>query len=195
MVFRAIDTTLNVAILVRSRFALLPRFPSPGDTVNVPVTLTNTTSNASTITATIATEGPVKVVGGNSQTIKSAAKGENSAGFRIVADPSINLAKVTVTVSGMGEKFVDVTDIAVRPPSTLQKTSGSGTVNGGSNQKITIGLGDFMPTSVNYSLVVSRSPALELGEQLRYLVQYPYGCTEQTVLVAFPVCTMVICRT
>jgi uncharacterized protein YfaS (alpha-2-macroglobulin family) len=27
---------------------------------------------------------------------------------------------------------------------------------------------------------------LELGEQLRYLVQYPYGCTEQTVSAAFP---------
>jgi uncharacterized protein YfaS (alpha-2-macroglobulin family) len=25
-----------------------------------------------------------------------------------------------------------------------------------------------------------------LGEQLRYLVQYPYGCTEQTVSAAFP---------
>ena len=183
--FGAADNTMTVADPVVISTAL-PRFLSPGDTVNVPVTLTNTTSNASTITATIATEGPVKVVGGNSQTISLAAKGENSAGFRIVADPSINLAKVTVTVSGMGEKFVDVTDIAVRPPSTLQKTSGSGTVNGGSNQKVTIGLGDFMPTSVNYSLVVSRSPALELGEQLRYLVQYPYGCTEQTVSAAFP---------
>src|SRR5690606_35231175 len=29
-------------------------------------------------------------------------------------------------------------------------------------------------------------PALELGEHLRYLVQYPYGCTEQTVSAAFP---------
>jgi uncharacterized protein YfaS (alpha-2-macroglobulin family) len=33
---------------------------------------------------------------------------------------------------------------------------------------------------------VSRSPVLELGEHLRYLVQYPYGCTEQTVSAAFP---------
>ncbi|MBK7680724.1 MAG: hypothetical protein IPJ29_15250 [Chitinophagaceae bacterium] len=49
-----------------------------------------------------------------------------------------------------------------------------------------IGLSDFMPGSTNYSLMVSRSPALELGEQLRYLVQYPYGCTEQTVSAAFP---------
>ncbi|MEK7226949.1 MAG: alpha-2-macroglobulin family protein, partial [Bacteroidota bacterium] len=85
-----------------------------------------------------------------------------------------------------GEKFTDVTDISVRPPSTLQQTTGSGSIAGGNSQKISIGLSDFMPTSVNYSLVVSGSPALELAEQLKYLVQYPYGCTEQTVSAAFP---------
>ena len=44
----------------------------------------------------------------------------------------------------------------------------------------------LFPAVLDYNLVVSRSPALELGEQLRYLVQYPYGCTEQTVSAAFP---------
>jgi uncharacterized protein YfaS (alpha-2-macroglobulin family) len=34
--------------------------------------------------------------------------------------------------------------------------------------------------------VVSRSPALELGKHLQYLVEYPYGCTEQTISSAFP---------
>ena len=91
-----------------------------------------------------------------------------------------------VTVNGMGEKFTDATEISVRPPSTLQKMTGSGSIAGGSTQKINIGLTDFIPGSMNYSLMVSRSPALELGEQLRYLVQYPYGCTEQTVSAAFP---------
>ena len=37
------------------------------------------------------------------------------------------------------------------------------------NQKINIGLSDFIPASMDYNLVVSRSPALELGEHLRYL--------------------------
>ena len=44
----------------------------------------------------------------------------------------------------------------------------------------------LFPAARIISLVVSRSPVLELGEQLRYLVQYPYGCTEQTVSAAFP---------
>ena len=86
----------------------------------------------------------------------------------------------------MGEKFEDATEISVRPPSTLQKVTGSGSIAGGNSQKLNIGLSDFIPGSSNYSLIVSRSPAIELADQLKYLVEYPYGCTEQTVSSAFP---------
>ncbi|MEO5948192.1 MAG: alpha-2-macroglobulin family protein, partial [Chitinophagaceae bacterium] len=192
--FGAADNTMTVADPIVISTAL-PRFLSPGDTVNVPVTLTNTTSKAANVTATIAVEGPMKVYGANNQTINLAANAEGSATFKVVADPTVNVGKIMITVNGMGEKFTDATEISVRPPSTLQKSTGSGSITGGSTQKINIarpddpvgrGLSDFMPGSTNYSLVVSRSPALELGEQLRYLVQYPYGCTEQTVSAAFP---------
>jgi uncharacterized protein YfaS (alpha-2-macroglobulin family) len=183
--FGAADNTMTVADPVVVSTAL-PRFLSPGDTVNVPVTLTNTTDRSANVTTTIAVEGPMKVAGGNSQAVSLAAKGEGVAVFKVVADPSVNTGKVTITVNGMGEKFVDATEIAVRPPSTLQKVTGSGSIAGGSSQKLSISLGDFMPSSVNYNLVVSRSPVLELGEQLRWLIQYPYGCTEQTVSSAFP---------
>ncbi len=183
--FGAADNTMTVADPIVVSTAL-PRFLSPGDTVNVPVTLTNTTDKAANVTATIGVEGPMKVVGGNNQSVSLAAKSEGRATFKVVADPTINVGKVKVTVSGMGEKFTDATDISVRPPSTLQKSTGSGSITGGSTQKVSIGLSDFMPGSINYNLVVSRSPALELGEQLKYLVQYPYGCTEQTISAAFP---------
>ena len=183
--FGAADNTMTVADPVVISTAL-PRFLSPGDTVNVPVLLTNTTAGSANLTAAIRVEGPVKVVGSNSQSLNVGAKAEQRAMFRIVADPTVNTAKVTVTVSGMGEQFTDVTDIAVRPPSTLQQSTGAGSVNGGGTASLNIGLRDFMPGTLNYSLVVSRSPVLELGQQLRYLVQYPYGCTEQTISAAFP---------
>ncbi len=179
------ENTMTVADPIVISTAL-PRFLSPGDTVNVPVTLSNTTDKSTSVTATINTDGAVKVVGGSSQTVALNAKSEGRAVFSVVANPSIGVAKVTVTVKGLGEKFTDATDISVRPPSTLQKVTGSGSIAGGSSQKINIGLSDFMTGSSDYSLVVSRSPALELGDHLRFLVQYPYGCTEQTVSAAFP---------
>ncbi|MDP4260949.1 MAG: MG2 domain-containing protein [Bacteroidota bacterium] len=183
--FGAAENTMTVADPIVISTAL-PRFLSPGDTVNVPVTLSNTTGKSTNVTAKIATDGSVKIIGDNSQSVSLNAKSEGRATFSVVANPAIGTGNVRITVNGLGEKFEDVTEISVRPPSTLQKVTGSGSVEGGTTQKLTIGLSDFIPGSTDYSLVVSRSPVLELGEQLRYLVQYPYGCTEQTVSAAFP---------
>jgi uncharacterized protein YfaS (alpha-2-macroglobulin family) len=154
--------------------------------VTVPVTLNNTTAKSANISAAISVDGPLKVVGGNNQSLAINATSEGRATFQVVADPNIAVGKIKIAVNGLGEKFLDETEISVRPPSTLQKVTGNGSIAGGSSQKINIGLSDFIPSSVSYQLVVSRSPALELGEHLRYLVQYPYGCTEQTVSAAFP---------
>lgn len=164
----------------------LPRFLSPGDTVTVPVTLSNTTAKSANISAAISVEGPLKIIGGNNQSVAVNANSENRAVFQVAADPAIAVGKIKIAVNGMGEKFLDETEISIRPSSPLQKISGSGSVAGGSSQKINIGVNDFISSSVSYQLVVSRSPALELGQHLQYLVQYPYGCTEQTVSAAFP---------
>ena len=183
--FGAAENTITVADpLVIS--TALPRFLSPGDTVVVPITLSNTTDKASQITARIATTGAVKVVGSNNQSVSVSAKSEGRAVFNLIADPVIGTGSVKVTADGMGEQFEDMTEISVRPPSTLQKVTGSGSVVAGNTQKINIGLSDFIPGSVEYTLSVSRSPAMELAGHLRYLVQYPYGCTEQTISAAFP---------
>jgi uncharacterized protein YfaS (alpha-2-macroglobulin family) len=183
--FGAADNTMTVADPIVISTAL-PRFLSPGDTVNVPVTLSNTTGKATSVTASIKTGGAVNVVDGANQTVSLSANSEGRASFQVVASSVIGIGNVKITVNGLGEKFEDATEISVRPPSTLQKATGSGSIAGGSSKKIDIPLSDFIPSSIDYQLVVSRSPVVELGEQLRYLVQYPYGCTEQTVSAAFP---------
>ena len=164
----------------------LPRFLSPKDTVSVPVTITNTTASNTTAVATIQVTGPLQIVGSNSSSVSVNANSEGRAVFQVVAAPSVNVGKVKVIVKGMGEQFIDETELSVRPASTLQKMTGSGSVNGNAEEIVAIGTSDFMTASTDYNLVVSRSPALELGSQLKYLVQYPYGCTEQAVSAAFP---------
>lgn len=164
----------------------LPRFLSPGDTVTVPVTITNTTGKNTTADATLSVTAPLLAAGPLQQSVELKANSEARVLFKIIASPAISTGKIKVEVKGMGEKFTDETDITVRPASTLQKITGSGSIAGNNDHKITIGLNDFMPGSGDYKLVVSRSPALQLANQLDYLVSYPYGCTEQTVSTAFP---------
>lgn len=163
----------------------LPRFLSPGDTVTMPVTLTNTSNKTASVTAAVQLSGPLTVVGAAKQSADVPAGSEGRVVFTLAAARAVKPAKVTVSVSALGEQFTDETDISVRPASTLQKMSGSGVAGAGAHA-ISIGTGDFLPSSGDYHLVVSRSPAIRLGSQLQYLVEYPYGCTEQTVSTAFP---------
>jgi uncharacterized protein YfaS (alpha-2-macroglobulin family) len=164
----------------------LPRFLSPGDTVLVPVTLSNTTKNASSANVKISVSGPLQVVGVSNQQAPLPANAESRAVFQVVAQQRIDSGRIRIEVKAMGETFFDETQITVRPPSTLQKESGSGSINAGSTQAINIPVNRFMQGSADYQLIISKSPALELGDQLKYLVQYPYGCTEQTISAAFP---------
>ena len=60
--FGAADNTMTVADPIVISTAL-PRFLSPGDTVNVPVTLSNTTDKAANVTAAIECRRPVESSG------------------------------------------------------------------------------------------------------------------------------------
>lgn len=183
--FGAADATITVADpLVLS--AALPRFLSPGDTVQVPLTITNTTNKTASGKTTITTNGPLKIVGSTSQNINLNAGAETRTLFKVAAATNIDTGRITVNVSALGEQFVNETDISIRPASTLQKITGSGSIAGGNTQHITMPQNDFMTGSSSYQLIVSRSPVAEIAEQLRYLIQYPYGCTEQIISAAFP---------
>ncbi|MET0300191.1 MAG: MG2 domain-containing protein, partial [Flavitalea sp.] len=164
----------------------IPRFMAPNDTITMPVNITNTTAKATTATATLHVTGPLKVIGNTTQSVSVNANSEGRALFRVAALPSITTGKIRVEVNGLNEKFTEETEIGVRPSAPLQIRNGSGSMNGAGNVAIKIPGADFLPGTSDHSLVVSRSPALELGKQMRYLVQYPYGCTEQTVSAAFP---------
>jgi len=164
----------------------LPRFMSPGDTVTMPVTITNTTGSSASATAKLKLSGALRTIGDDQQSISIPAGSEGRATFRIVAPPAIGTGKVTVDVNSMNERFTDETEIGIRPSAPLQKLTGAGAIAGGGTQAINLATGDFIPASVDYNLVVSRSPAAEFGKYLNWLVEYPYGCTEQTVSAAFP---------
>jgi alpha-2-macroglobulin len=183
--FGAAETNLQVADPVVIS-ASLPRFLSPGDTAYVPVTLSNTTTRAAAGRATLSLNGPLHVLGSATQEVSIQPNSESRVQFRIFADPAVSTAKVSFTVDALGEKFSDVTDISVRPASPLQKISGSGSLTGTNTLSLIIPKNDFTENSYNYELVISQSPVALLAGQLRYLVNYPYGCTEQTISAAFP---------
>ncbi len=183
--FGAKDATMTVADPIVLSSAL-PRFMSPGDTVTLPVTISNTTATGAGADVKLRLSGPLHPIGDQEQSVNVGANSEGRAEFKLAASPAIGIGKVTVEVDSKGEHFTDETEIGIRPSAPLQKLTGSGSIAGGSAQPVNWSIGDYIPSSIDYQLVLSKSPAAELGPWLSLLVEYPYGCTEQTVSIAFP---------
>jgi len=184
-IFGSAESTIKVADPIVISTAL-PRFLSPGDSISVPVTFTNTTSKAINGVAQIRAIGPVAVNGPATQQVALQPNSETKVMFNVAAAAVVDTARIVVDMQTAGEKFSEDISIGVRPASTLQVLTGSGTMQGGNTGKINMVTMDFMPGSQKYTLLVSRNPALQIASQMRYLVQYPYGCTEQVVSAAFP---------
>ncbi|QNP52731.1 hypothetical protein H9L05_03000 [Hymenobacter qilianensis] len=205
--FGAAEHTMRVADPVVISTSL-PRFLSPGDTIDVPVTLTNTTEKTITGQMLIRCEGPIAVtkstgiekgVGpGNvfytDAIITLPVNSERRVVFRLIAKPEIGNSKVGVAFEVQSEKlppgyhhkiYSEYTELLIRSASPLQKRTGSGVVAGGQIQNLNLKT-DFLTASMRSQLVVSRSPMTEFAKDLRYLLQYPYGCLEQIVSAAFP---------
>ncbi|WP_083325643.1 alpha-2-macroglobulin family protein [Hymenobacter coccineus] len=209
--FGAAEHTMKVADPVVISTAL-PRFLSPGDTIDVPVTLTNTTN------ATIKGElwfgkapemlriGPK---GGPTIHVSSLAHLSElkleSDGYKAVLPPNAErrfIYKMTAHEIGnlivssrlisdeinggkMPEIFRETIELPIRPAAPLEKRTGNGVVAGGTTGALNLTT-DFLPASLQSQVVISRSPLTEFSKDLRYLLQYPYGCLEQTVSAAFP---------
>ncbi len=164
----------------------IPRFLSPGDTLNMPVVVTNTTQKAANGSATVSLEGPLQILGNAKSSVEVAASTESRVTYDIATECCIGQAKIATSVSALGETFTQTTDITVRPASPLQKRTGSGTISGGTKETIPLDTRNFMSQHIVQSFKLSKSPLVEFSEDFSYLIRANYGCVEQTVSAAFP---------
>ncbi|MET4107895.1 MG2 domain-containing protein [Hymenobacter sp. UYP22] len=213
--FGSAEHTMRVADPVVISTAL-PRFLSPGDTIDVPITLTNTTNKAIKGLALLQLPQPLQTatttilrssedyrlaeqhIGNNASVdffpnsvyrhMVLPPNTEKRVVFRMMAS-RIGNSKIQVVFHAAGKPYSnelsETIELPIRPASPLQKRTGAGVVAGGAAQQLNLRT-DFLPSSLRSQLVVSRSPMTEFAKDLRYLLQYPYGCLEQTVSAAFP---------
>ncbi|MGY3089789.1 uncharacterized protein YfaS (alpha-2-macroglobulin family) [Hymenobacter sp. UYAg731] len=204
--FGSAEATMKVADPVVISTAL-PRFMSPGDTIDVPVTLTNTTKNKLGVSFSNELTGPLQAIEetyfegahsppaqkieGSNVLVPILPNAENRIIFRVVAKQSIGTGQILIVAkaytvgTGKAETFTETIELPIRPAASLEKRTGSGVVASGATLPLNLKT-DFLPSSLTSRLVVSRSPLTEFSKDLRYLLQYPYGCLEQTVSAAFP---------
>ena len=180
--------TLTSKLIVEASW---PRFAAEGDVFEVPVKLFNSTDKTMTVRVAVAAEGPVEI-------------SDNEDTENIVVDPvrpASRLLKVRVT--GMGPVEVSVmaeqigeseggepakthckTSWAARPASALHSVVSLESIKAGTPLEITVPdvlIGDTVRTKID----LSASPTIQLGPVISKLIDYPYGCVEQTTSQLF----------
>ncbi|HSB92886.1 MAG TPA: MG2 domain-containing protein [Flavitalea sp.] len=183
--FGSAETTMKVADpLVISLGA--PRFMSPGDTVDIQATLTNTTSKTLMSAASLQPTAPFTVIGSQSENISIEPGRESVVAYKLAAGNAIGTGKIIFNVKSGKEVFQESMEMSVRPAVPNQVRNGNGIINGSGQTNISIPVNGFIAQGSSYRLVIGRSAVADLGNQLKYLLHYPFGCTEQVVSSVFP---------
>ena len=162
----------------------LPRFLAIGDRCEAAVVLYNESGAALQATVRATCGGPLRAETAE-QKVDVPAGGSANVTLPLVAGPGPGKALCTIEVEGGAEPFRDTIELAVRPAAGTRVASVSRVVAPGESATLAPPA-DWLPASVAMSGALSALPSLQMGRALDYVVNYPYGCLEQTVSGAFP---------
>ncbi len=165
--------------------ATLPRVLGPEETVKLPITLFANEKNIKNALVNIKVTGPVSLPDGSSRTVNFSGIGDITTDFDLAVKGATGIAKIEVTATSGSYKATDVIDIEIRNANPSVSKVQDIVLEAGKNWSasvIPVGIAGTNSTA----LEVSSLPPINLGQRLKYLIQYPYGCIEQTTSSVFP---------
>jgi alpha-2-macroglobulin len=163
--------------------ATLPRVLGPEETLKLPVTIFTMDPAIRTVKVEVKTSGPVDLKE-NVRTVTMSGS-DMTVVFDMSVKSLLGQAKVEVTVSSGNFRASDLIDITIRNPNPpVSKTVETMVEAGKTWSTIMVPVG--MQGTNSALLEVSNLPPINLGRRLKYLIQYPYGCVEQTTSSVFP---------
>ncbi|MCR5352527.1 MAG: alpha-2-macroglobulin [Bacteroidales bacterium] len=165
--------------------ATLPRSLSVGETIRVPATLLALRDGVGKVTLDIHTDGPLSVQGKSSLETRINRAGQQVEYFEVRVGEQTGIAHVTVTARAGGDKSVSRVELDVFNPNPSVTRTQSFLVDAGQNRDVSAELFG-LPGTNSVSVELSAIPAIGLKRRLGDLLEYPYGCVEQTISTAFP---------
>lgn len=163
----------------------LPRVVSPGETIRVPVSVFAMADQIRSVDVSIQSNDMATVSGPARQSIAFASGGEKMAYFTLTIPRRSGLLKVSVTASGAGKSARQEVELDVRLPNPPQTEVVAATLKPGESWTGAIPKPGISGTNTA-ALELSQMPAIDLERRLKFLIQYPYGCLEQTISAVFP---------
>ena len=163
----------------------LPRVLGPGESVTLPVSVFAMDKSVRNATIELEVNEMFSIEGSKSHTLQFKEPGDQLVSFNLVVEEATGIGKVRILATSGGIKAEHSIEIDIRNPNTkiidvLEKTIQPGGTWTTAFQAIGI------PGTNKGTIELSSIPPLNLEKRLGFLIQYPYGCIEQTTSAVFP---------
>ncbi|HLO59335.1 MAG TPA: MG2 domain-containing protein [Bacteroidales bacterium] len=163
----------------------LPRVLGPGETVKLPVTVFAMDKNIKDVSVNLKVNNLIIPIDDKTQTVHFDKPGEKIVVFTLQIAKATGIGKVQINAtSGKNTSGYDL-ELDVRNANPSVTTFAAGTVAPAATAPVAYTL-PGMPGTNKVTLEVSSIPPMDLNRRLKYLIQYPHGCVEQTTSSVFP---------
>ncbi len=166
-------------------WSAMPRLMGPGERLTLPVTVFSMDEKIQNVRVSLKCSGLFKVLGQASQEVTFQQQGDKTLFFELETGAETGPARVEVMAEGSGETASQVIPINVRMPNPPVTQNVSLILAPKGESQLSYSLPGIKGTN-SAVLEVSAVPAMNLSRRLKYLLDYPHGCIEQTVSGAFP---------
>ncbi len=163
----------------------LPRVLGTTEEVQLPVSVFALDENAKQVNIRVDVDGPLTISGSATKTLTFSQIGDQMVFFNLLTQEHPGLAHIRLTAESGGYKAGQDIEIKVRSNSKPVIDVLAAKIEPGRTWEGKLQLPGISGTNKVW-LETSRIPPLNLSRRLRYLINYPHGCVEQTVSAAFP---------
>lgn len=165
--------------------ATLPRVLGPTEKVQLPVTVFALENNIKNVNVTVQSNAFSNMAGNNSKSVTFTKTGDQLVTFDLDVKDFIGVGKVKIIAKSGSETAAYDVELNVRNPNPPITKIIEKELKPGETWTTSYSAIGMSGTNKN-TLEVAAIPPLNLSKRLDYLIEYPYGCVEQTTSSAFP---------
>ena len=164
--------------------ATLPRVVGPTEEIILPVNVFAMDKNIKDVELSVKTDGKLSLAESGTKSISFTEIGDRVVYFTLKAANSLGKGKVHVEAKSAGFSATYDVELQVRASNPSMSQAEEMLLEGGKSWDLNYNpLGLF---STNEAVIeISSLPPLNLEQRLKYLVDYPHGCIEQTTSSIF----------
>ncbi|MES2592751.1 MAG: MG2 domain-containing protein [Bacteroidota bacterium] len=163
----------------------LPRVVGPTEEVDLPVSVFAMEKQVKNVKVEIQVNNLFTASDGTSKTIAFKEIGDEVVNFKLKVNSLLGVGKVKIIATSGSEKATYDIEIDVRNPNPKVVNVLETVIEAGKTWNTAYTPAGMSGTNKG-TIELSSMPPINLGERLKYLIEYPHGCVEQTTSSVFP---------